>query len=257
MTAVFVLTLPIIVIAAMLGHSWASDSPAETMATASQTSAAGPRGEAAFKTACVVCHGPGGAGVPHLGKPLRNSAFVQEQTDEELFALLAQGRLPTDPANTTGVLMPARGAQNLSDDKLHDVIAYLREIQDPSQPIASVDAWVIAKPDDARGADTGDAADGAATAVVTGLRNELFVSSCSACHGEFGQGVEGLGKPLGTSEFVRSKTDKELITFIKTGRPLWDAENTTGIDMPPKGGNPALSDEDLLEIVAYIRSLSK
>ncbi len=258
MTTVFVLTLPIIVTAAsMLARSSASDSPAETMAAASQTPAAGPRGELTYRTTCVVCHGPDGAGVPRLGKPVRNSAFVQEHTDEELFALLAEGRLPTDPANTTGVLMPARGAQNLSDDKLHDVIAYLREMQDPSQPIASVDAWVIAQTDDAQGADTSDAAGGAAAAVVTGLRNELFVSSCSACHGEFGQGVEGLGKPLGTSEFVKSKTDKELITFIKTGRPLWDAENTTGIDMPPKGGNPALSEEDIVELVAYMRSLQE
>jgi len=46
-----------------------------------------------------------------------------------------------------------------------------------------------------------------------------------------------------------------LIGFIKSGRPIWDAANTTGLDMPPKGGNPALSDEDLRKIVAYIRAL--
>ena len=50
--------------------------------------------------------------------------------------------------------------------------------------------------------------------------------------------------------------DDELLTFIKTGRPIWDAENTTGIDMPPKGGNPALNDDDIVAIIAYIRSLS-
>ncbi len=253
MTAVFILTLPIIVTASIMAHSSPSGTSAETVAAASMTPTAGPRGEMTYKAACAVCHGPDGAGVPRLGKPLRNSAFVQSQTDEELFTLLAEGRLPTDPANTAGVLMPARGAQNLSDDKLHDLIAYLREMQDPSQPTVSVDAWVIANAGAPQGADTGDAAAPAAT----GLRNELFVTSCSACHGEFGQGVEGLGKPMGTSEFIKSKTDKELITFIKTGRPPWDAENTTGIDMPSKGGNPALSDDDIAELVAYIRSLQE
>ncbi len=253
-TAVFILTLPIIVTATMLAHS---PSQVETVATTSPQQEHVPRGAAAYKASCVVCHGPDGAGVPRLGKPLRNSAFVQNQTDEELFTLLVEGRLPTDPLSTTGVLMPARGAQNLSDDKLHDIVAYLREMQDPSQPTVSVDAWVIANTGQAQNAEAGDATGGATASSATRVRNELFVTSCSACHGEFGQGVEGLGKPMGTSEFIKSKTDKELITFIKTGRPLWDAENTTGIDMPPKGGNPALTDDDIAQLVAYIRTLQE
>jgi disulfide bond formation protein DsbB len=34
-----------------------------------------------------------------------------------------------------------------------------------------------------------------------------------------------------------------------------DPENTTGVAMPPKGGNPSLSDGDLQNVVAYIRTL--
>jgi disulfide bond formation protein DsbB len=92
-------------------------------------------------------------------------------------------------------------------------------------------------------------------ATAPSVSRTTFVASCSACHGEDGEGVEGLGKALDTSAFVRSKSDKELTTFIKTGRPIWDAENTTGLDMPPKGGNPALTDDDLANIVSYIRVL--
>jgi disulfide bond formation protein DsbB len=29
------------------------------------------------------------------------------------------------------------------------------------------------------------------------------------------------------------------------------------VDMPPKGGNPALTDQQLLDIVAYIRSIQQ
>lgn len=79
---------------------------------------------------------------------------------------------------------------------------------------------------------------------------------CSACHGPDGRGLPNLGKDLIASEFVHTLSDEELLTFIKTGRPIWDPLNTTGIDMPPKGGNPAMTDDDILAVIAYIRSLS-
>ncbi len=79
---------------------------------------------------------------------------------------------------------------------------------------------------------------------------------CAACHGPDGHGIPNLGKDLIASDFVHSQTDEELLTFIKTGRPIWDPLNTTGIDMPPKGGNPAMTDDDILAVIAYIRSLT-
>ncbi|MEZ4514321.1 MAG: cytochrome c [Chloroflexota bacterium] len=93
----------------------------------------------------------------------------------------------------------------------------------------------------------GDAANGEA----------LFGQSCIACHGEGGVGIEGLGKNMTTSEFIRGMSDEEFLAFVKTGRPVGDPANTTGIDMPPKGGNPALTDAQLLDIIAYIRTLQK
>lgn len=83
---------------------------------------------------------------------------------------------------------------------------------------------------------------------------EKFIT-CSACHGATGEGVQGLGKDMTHSKFIAEKTDEELVEFIKTGRPASDPFNTTGIDMPPKGGNPSLSEEDLYNIVAYIRTI--
>ena len=82
-----------------------------------------------------------------------------------------------------------------------------------------------------------------------------FVATCAACHGPEGQGIAGLGKDMTASEFIAGQTDQELVEFIKTGRDPSDPLNTTGVGMPAKGGNPTLSDEDLFDIVAYIRSL--
>ncbi len=85
----------------------------------------------------------------------------------------------------------------------------------------------------------------------------LFAGTCAACHGPDAKGLPGLGKNLVTSTFAKGKTDAELIAFIKTGRPVTDPLNTTGVAMPPKGGNAAFTDQDLADIVAYIRTLEK
>jgi disulfide bond formation protein DsbB len=87
------------------------------------------------------------------------------------------------------------------------------------------------------------------------LGKDKYEQVCITCHGPGGEGVPGLGKPFTTSEFVTSTNDEALLAFIKIGRPISDPANTTGVDMPPKGGNPALSDEDILNIIAYIRTV--
>lgn len=86
---------------------------------------------------------------------------------------------------------------------------------------------------------------------------KIFTGTCSACHGPEGKGVQGLGKDMTTSEFIAGKTDDELVAFVKVGRDPSDPLNTTGVAMPPKGGNPALSDDDLYNIVAFIRTIHK
>lgn len=95
------------------------------------------------------------------------------------------------------------------------------------------------------GATSGDAGDGAG----------VYSGTCQACHGPDGVGIEGLGKALAASEFVQSQSDDELVALIAVGRSTSDPENTTGVAMPSKGGNPSLSDGDLQNVVAYIRTL--
>lgn len=86
---------------------------------------------------------------------------------------------------------------------------------------------------------------------------KLFMTTCVTCHGPDAHGLPGLGKNLVTSEFVGSQSDRGLVEFIKVGRAPDDPLNTTGVRMPPRGNNPALTDEDLYHIVAYIRSIRK
>jgi disulfide bond formation protein DsbB len=81
----------------------------------------------------------------------------------------------------------------------------------------------------------------------------IYGSTCVACHGPDAAGIPGLGLPLVDSEFVQSMSDAELIAFIETGRPASDG--TTGVAMPPKGGNPSLTDQDIADVVAFLRTL--
>ncbi len=118
----------------------------------------------------------------------------------------------------------------------------------PSESSGSADQQAPAQAeDDLAQAPAGDPAAG----------KEKFLSTCVACHGQVGEGVPGLGKDMTTSEFIAGKTDQELVEFVKVGRDPSDPLNTTGVAMPPKGGNPALSDADLINIVAFIRTIHK
>ncbi len=85
---------------------------------------------------------------------------------------------------------------------------------------------------------------------------EIYNAGCIACHGPEGVGVEGLGKSWVNSEFIGSRTEREMLAFLIEGRPSDHPENTTGISMMPRGGNPSLTDEDLLDLIAYMRTLN-
>jgi disulfide bond formation protein DsbB len=86
---------------------------------------------------------------------------------------------------------------------------------------------------------------------------EAFAGTCAGCHGVDAKGLPGLGKDMTISEFIKGQSDAELLAFIKTGRSTSDPANTTGVDMPPRGGNPVLTDQDLADVIAYIRTLVK
>jgi len=113
------------------------------------------------------------------------------------------------------------------------------------------------------GAEATDGAPAAPAATEAGLAaagdpaagQAAFGTTCATCHGADGHGLPNLGKDLHANAFLAGLTDAEAVDFLKVGRPAGDPLNTTGVDMPPKGGNPALDDGDLLDIVAYVRTL--
>jgi mono/diheme cytochrome c family protein len=80
--------------------------------------------------------------------------------------------------------------------------------------------------------------------------DKIFVSACITCHGSKGGGIPGLSQDMTQSEFIASKTDQELVEFIRLG-----GVPDEPLVMLPKGGVPSLTDQNLVDLVAYIRSL--
>ncbi|WP_428938697.1 c-type cytochrome [Fontivita pretiosa] len=238
--------------------------------------AAYARGQQLYAMACAACHGPNGSGVAGLGKDLTRSTFVRRLSDAELAAFITEGRPADHPLNTTKVPMPPKGGRaDFSDQNIADIVAYLRGLSDPrripSGPLPQVEL-VIGQPSAPLAAQQAESlslggvesAAGKPTAASHATfaldpqavaRGKKAYISCMACHGKDARGIKNMGKDLVNSEFVAKLSDEQLVEFIKRGRGPTDPENTTKVAMPPKGGNPALKDEQIRDIVAYLRSL--
>ena len=222
------------------------------------------KGRTLFTMTCAVCHGPQGHGVTGLGKDITHSEFVASLSDGGLIAFLRRGRDANDPYNTTKVTMPPSGGNpQLTDQDMAHLVSFMRGIQDKRRvpadalqaPPVTVAQMVAAPSADEKAAALAAAGGDAELAAYIASGNKLYHSLCVACHGQGGAGMANNGKALVHNAFVKSLDDDGLLAFVKQGRSPSDPKNTTGIQMPPKGGNPALSDDDILDIIAYLRTL--
>lgn len=81
---------------------------------------------------------------------------------------------------------------------------------------------------------------------------KIYARVCMTCHGPNGEGVSGMSRNMTQSELIASQTDQGLVEFIKSGGAPGEP-----LVMLPKGGNPALTDKNLYDLVAYLRSLQR
>lgn len=83
----------------------------------------------------------------------------------------------------------------------------------------------------------------------------LYAQTCITCHGPRGHGMPRQGGNIRDSEFVAKSTDEQLVDFLRKGRPAEHPENKLRVLMPARGGNAALDDTCLANIVAFLRKL--
>jgi len=210
-------------------------------------------GRSLYMEVCAACHRADAGGVSGLGRNLRESDFIAASNDASLHEFLVKGRLDANPP------MPPRGGRSdLTDSDIDALVAYLRCVQDPRRA-PEMPEYIAAAPaapsqDDLTRALEAAGGD-AELAEYIAYGQKVYLSSCQSCHGSDARGVTGNGKNIADSAFVRDHDDDALLAFLKRGRDPSDPANTTGVGMPAKGGNPALDDDDLLDVIAYLRSL--
>ncbi len=86
----------------------------------------------------------------------------------------------------------------------------------------------------------------AAVAQDTANGGTIFNGTCVACHADDGGGAFG-GVPNLSDRLVKS--DDELFTSVRGG---FESPGSI-MAMPSNGGNPNLSEQDVRDVIAYIR----
>jgi cytochrome c oxidase cbb3-type subunit 3 len=186
-----------------------------------------PHGGELYARYCASCHGNDGKG--GVGVPLALPSFLNSVPDEYLKKTIRHGR--------PGRIMPA--FETLSDAQLSAIVKHVRGWSDKPAPVENN---VSVKGDGKKG-------------------EKLFAKHCAHCHGEAGSGGVGTGvtfsrkrdlpiiaPALNNSGFLAAASDtmiRDTITFGREGTPM--------TSMLVAG----LSEEDINDVVAYIRSLEK
>ncbi len=88
----------------------------------------------------------------------------------------------------------------------------------------------------------------------------LFTSTCQTCHGPDGGGIKSLAPPLNASEWVTGDKNKliPLVLFglsgpVKVNGTVYKAPEYNG-EMPGMGYNSDLPDEDIAQVISFIRN---
>jgi mono/diheme cytochrome c family protein len=87
----------------------------------------------------------------------------------------------------------------------------------------------------------------------------IFKSFCQTCHGADGNGIKSLAPPLNNSNWVNGDKNKliPIVLFgltgpVKVNGTIYGPPEING-DMPGIGNNTEFSDEDLAQLLSFLR----
>ncbi|MDZ7753563.1 MAG: c-type cytochrome [Gammaproteobacteria bacterium] len=189
-----------------------------------------------FLANCMICHGAGGKGdgpyaskLPDKPAVFASPTFAESHTDESIYSVISKG----GAAHRLSPYMRAWGFR-LEQQQIADLTAYVSAIANGT----SVDMGIppSGKPGE-----------------------KMYFDYCSACHGPGGKGDGALAYTLRgskpkdlTSQEVSQLPTQVLFRAIKVGLD----KNNIPLDASMPSWGRFLSDEQILAIVEYIRSLS-
>lgn len=130
---------------------------------------------------------------------------------------------------TTAFHMRVRAG--LTGQQVRDILTFLQGSNSVASAAPELTAAVATEP---AGAASGEA---------------VFRQTCIACHGENGKGVVPGAPDLTRSDGPLAQSDEVVIRHIIEGFQ----SPGSPMAMPPKGGNPALTQADIEAVLAYMR----
>ncbi|MGR8946535.1 MAG: c-type cytochrome [Gammaproteobacteria bacterium] len=221
----------------------------QTMASAEPAAAPSDPGEATYGKICFSCHEAGIAGAPKTGDQEAWASRLEKGT--EMLVSNAINGIQGDAG-----IMPARGGlSNLTDDEVRAAVMYMLSKLEPGD--AAAQAPAEAMPVTAVPAATTEPAptpaaepQPAAVAVAAGRGKEVYDAACFICHAS---GVAGAPK-FGDAASWAARAEKGMETLYEHSIKGFMGEN--GL-MPPKGGRPDFSDDDVKAAVDYMVNSSK
>ncbi len=222
-----------------------------------------------YQENCTSCHGIEGEGVD--APPLRNSSYIQNTSDQDIYGTIANGRRHTE--------MPAWLQNNggpLTKAEIINVIGYLETLQNvspmpsatpgPPEPTEAPQPTGGPTPEPAQPSFPGGPGQAASLSGDSSKGRPEFGMYCASCHGPEGvQGIPNPGSddgsvpPLNPIDSTIVNPDpkvfaKNVDLFIQHGSiPEGPAPQ---ILMPSFGDSNMLSQQEIADIIAYVISLN-
>lgn len=182
-------------------------------------------GEQLYNQNCAICHQADAIGKPGFAPSLTNPELLSIASDKFFETTIRDGRADTG--------MPPWA--HLGRKNIQSIVAYLRshsKLPDRSNEV------------DAQPASHGDQR----------LGKQWFVDICSTCHGVNGDGYSsgGTGTAIGKAGFLGKASDGFIRETVKHGR-----SNTRMLGFSDSTGLAHLSDQEIDDVIAYMRTLAK
>lgn len=96
--------------------------------------------------------------------------------------------------------------------------------------------------------------EGGSTLSIVDQGAAVYKEACAACHGVTGRGVVGVGNDLVHSELVLQETGDAFLKYVRTLEHEEEEKQSSPKAMPPSGGRPDLSDEQILAIFQFLKA---
>lgn len=82
---------------------------------------------------------------------------------------------------------------------------------------------------------------------------QIYTQNCMVCHADDGSGAMPGVSDMSKSKRLFTVSESELVARMKQGIQVKGSQ----LSMPPKGGNPDLTDSELLKALKYLKRIVK